>query len=56
MPKKPDPQLYSFDVFKIASKAASLASIEATNEPDAIERVASERNLPANKLIAARRR
>jgi hypothetical protein len=57
MAKQPTtPPLYSFDVFKAASKAVWLATIEATDECDAIERVASVRDLPANKLIAARRR
>jgi hypothetical protein len=57
MAKKPTtPPLYSFDVYKAASKAVWLAAIEATDERDAIERVANERNLPANKLIASRRR
>jgi hypothetical protein len=46
------PPLSSFDVFKVASKAIWLATIEATDERDAIERVAEERNLSANKLIA----
>ena len=57
MERKPDPpSLSSFDVFKIAAKAVWLATVEATDEHDAIERVASERNLPANKLMATRRR
>lgn len=57
MAKQPTtPPLHLFDVFKAASKAVWLATIEATDERDAIERVASVRDLPANKLIAARRR
>jgi hypothetical protein len=57
MERKPDPPpLSTFDVFKIAAKAVWLATVEATDEHDAIERVASERNLPANTLMATRRR
>jgi hypothetical protein len=57
MAKKPTTlPLYSFDVFRAVSKAVWLATIEAADERDAIERVASERDLPVNKLIAARRR
>jgi hypothetical protein len=56
MPRKPEPPpLSTWDVYKIASKAVWLATIEATDERDAIERIASERNLPANRLIATRR-
>jgi hypothetical protein len=49
------PPLTSWDVHKIASKAVWLATIEATDERDAIERVAKERNVPAARLIAVRR-
>ncbi len=38
MAKKPEPPpLSTFDVFKIASKAVWLSTIEATDEHDAIE-------------------
>jgi hypothetical protein len=54
MPRKPEPPpLSTWDVYKLASKAVWLATVEATDEHDAIERVASERNFPANKLMAA---
>ena len=57
MERKPDPPpLSSFDVFKLAKKAVWVATVEATDEHDAIERVAKERNVPANRLIATRRR
>jgi hypothetical protein len=57
MPRKPEPPPPStWDVFKIASKAVWLATVEATNERDAIERVAKERNVPAARLIATQRR
>ena len=56
MERKPDPpSLSSFDVFKLAKKAVWLATIEATDERDAIEKVAKERNIPAYRLIATRR-
>jgi hypothetical protein len=56
MPRKPEPSLTSWDVHKIASKAEWLATIEATDERDAIKKVAKERNIPTSKLIATRRR
>jgi hypothetical protein len=56
MPRKPEPPPPStWDVFKIASKAVWLATVEATNERDAIERVAKKRNVSADRLIATRR-
>jgi len=46
MLRKPEPPPPStWDVFKIASKAVWLATVEATNERDLIERVAKERNV-----------
>jgi hypothetical protein len=57
MSRKPEPPpLSTWDVYKIASKAVWLATIEATDERDAIERVAKERNVPATRLIATQRR
>jgi hypothetical protein len=56
MPSKPEPPpLTSWEVFKIASKAVWLATVEAADEHDAIKMVAKERNIPANRLIATRR-
>jgi hypothetical protein len=56
MTRKPEPPpLSTFDVSKAASKAVWLATIEAADERDAIERVAKERNVSASKLIATRR-
>jgi hypothetical protein len=49
------PPLSTFDVFKLAKKAVWLATIEATDEHDAIKKVAEERNIPAYRLIATRR-
>jgi hypothetical protein len=48
--------LSSFDVSRVAHKAIWLGTVEATNEHDAIERVAKERNVPAAWLIATQRR
>jgi hypothetical protein len=56
MAKKPEPPLSSFDVLKAAHKAVWIATVEAADEREAIEKVAMERNLPAAKLIAMRRR
>jgi hypothetical protein len=56
MPRKPDPPpLSTFDVYKLARKGVLLATIEATDERDAIKKVAKERNIPAYRLIATRR-
>jgi hypothetical protein len=55
MVKKPEPPpLSTWDVLKIAKKAVWLATVEATDEHDAIERAAKERNVPANRLMATR--
>jgi hypothetical protein len=55
MAKKPEPPpLPLWDVFKIASKAVWLATVEATDEQAAIEKVAKERNVPAARLLATR--
>jgi hypothetical protein len=45
-----------WDVFRYAHKAIWLGTVEATDEHDAIEKVANERNIPANWLIATRHR
>ena len=56
MERKPDqPPLSSFDVFKLAKKAVWVATVEATDEHDAINKVAQESNIPAYRLIATRR-
>jgi hypothetical protein len=56
MPRKPEPPpLSTFDVFRVAHKAIWLGTVEATDERDAIEKVANERNIPANRLIATQR-
>jgi hypothetical protein len=56
MVKKPEPpQLSTFDVFRLAHKAIWLGTVEASDERDAIQRVARERDIPAAWLIARRR-
>jgi hypothetical protein len=53
MASKPEPpKLPSFNVYKLAAKAVWVCTIEAAKECEAIEKVANERNLPANRLIA----
>jgi hypothetical protein len=54
--KSQPPPLSSWDVYRAAHKAIWLATVEAADEHDAIERVAKERNVPASKLIAVQRR
>ena len=57
--QSPDPQALpppSWDVYRQAHKAIWLGIVEATDERDAIEKVANERKIPANRLIATRHR
>jgi hypothetical protein len=44
------------DVYRQAHKAIWLGTVEAIDERDAIEKVAKERSIAANRLIATRRR
>jgi hypothetical protein len=56
--QSPSPQpstLSSWDVYRQAHKAIWLGTVEAIDERAAIEKVAKERNIPANRLIARRR-
>ena len=56
--QSPNPQaspLSSRDVYRQAHKPIWLGTVEATDERDAIEKVAKERDIPANRLIATRR-
>ena len=39
-----------------ATKLSPLGTVDATDERDAIEKVAKERNIPAKRLIATRHR
>jgi hypothetical protein len=50
------PPLSPWDVYRQAHKAIWLGTVEATDERAAIEKVAKERNIPANRLIATRHR
>ena len=57
--QSPNPQaspLSSWEVYRQAHKAIGLGTVEATDERDAIEKVAKERNIPAKRLIATRHR
>ena len=53
--KPKPPPLSTFDVFRLASKAVWLATIEATNELDAIKKVSKKHRIRAYRLIATRR-
>jgi hypothetical protein len=56
MVKKSEPPPQStFDVFRLTHKAIWLGTVEASDERDAIQRVARERAIPAAWLIARRR-
>jgi hypothetical protein len=56
MPHKPEPPpLSTWDVFRVAHRAIWLGTVEATDERDAIERVAKERDIPVTRLMARRR-
>ena len=57
--RSPNPQASppsSWDGYRQARKAIWLGTVQATDERDAIEKVANERNIPANRLIATRHR
>jgi hypothetical protein len=57
MTRKLEPPLLStFDVFRVAHKAIWLGTVEASDERDAIQRVARERDVSAAWLMATRRR
>jgi hypothetical protein len=43
-------------VFRVAHKAIWLGTVEATDERDAIERVAKERDIPVARVMATQRR
>jgi hypothetical protein len=48
--KQEPPKPVTWDVYPGAHRAIWLANVVAASEDDAIERVANERNLPANEL------
>ena len=47
--------LSSWDVYRQAHKEIWLGTVEASDERNAIEKVAKERNIPAKLLIARQR-
>jgi hypothetical protein len=57
MAKKPElqPQPTTWTIYKIASKAVWLGTVEAPDEAAAIEKGAAEFKVPANRLMAIRR-
>jgi hypothetical protein len=57
MAKKPEPppKLINWKVYKFASKALRLGTVEAADEAAAIEKGAAEFKVPANRLMAMRR-
>jgi hypothetical protein len=57
MAKKPEPtpKPITWNVYKIASKAVWLGTIEAPDEAGATEKAAAEFKVPANRLMAIRR-
>ncbi len=60
MPKRPSPSqptpLVSWDIYRAASKAKWIGSVEASDEGSAIEAAAIEFKTDAWRLIAVRRR
>jgi 1,2-phenylacetyl-CoA epoxidase PaaB subunit len=57
MLRKPEPPpLLSFDVYKIASKAVWLGSVQAPDNAMAIEKAAEEFRIDARRLYVVRRR
>jgi hypothetical protein len=56
MARKPEPpKPVRWNVYKIASKAVWLGTVEAPDEAAAIEKAAAEFKVPATKLMAIRR-
>jgi hypothetical protein len=45
----------TWSIYKITAKAVLLGTVEAPDEPTAIEKAAEEFNQPANRLMAVRR-
>jgi hypothetical protein len=57
MARKPEPpKPTSWDIYKVAAKGILLGTVEATDEGDAIEGAAKERDIPAARLMATQRR
>ena len=56
MAKKPEaPKPTTWTIYKIASKAVRLRTVEAADEATAIEKAAAEFKVRANRLMAVRR-
>jgi hypothetical protein len=56
MAKKPDPpKPASWNIYKFASKAVWLRTVEAPDETTAMETAAAQFKVPANRLMAIRR-
>jgi hypothetical protein len=55
-PDKPQPTPLSWDIYRAASKAKWIGSVEESDESSAIEKAADQFKVPAAKLIAVRRR
>jgi hypothetical protein len=62
MPKRPSPDkpqptpLWSWDIYRVASKARWIGSVEAADADAAIEKAAAEFKTDARRLIAVKRR
>jgi len=56
MPKQPTKPTFAWDVYKAASKARWITTVEAADADEAIEKTAKEHKVIASKLIAVRRR
>ena len=56
MAKKPEPpKSATWNIYKLASKAVWLGTVEAPDEATAMERAVAEFKVPANRLMAIRR-
>jgi len=56
MVKKPEPpNLATWNIYKFASKAVWLGTVEASDEAAAMEKAAVECKVPASRLMAIRR-
>jgi hypothetical protein len=56
MAKKPEPSKpTTWNIYKIASKAVWLGTVEAPDEATAMEKAAAKFKVPANRLMTIRR-
>jgi len=56
MAKQPTKPLLRWDIYKAASKAKLIGTVEAADADEAVQKAAVEFNEPATKLIAVRYR